>query len=97
MANAQLDSTHAPVHTGSGNVDIGSIGVVPSEWGINVGSYGTWPGGFLGSQWQNFADAIGIGCAGEVLASGTGSVTITPLSSSPPPIPGGGVGSGTIT
>lgn len=96
MALATLTSTHTPVFAGTGVINVGSIGVVPSGWSGSVNSEGA-GNGFIGSQWPNFATAIGQGQASQVLATGTGTVTITGSPTSPTPVPGSGSGSGVIT
>ena len=50
--------------------------------------------GFLGTEWPNFATALGEQ-ATHVLAAATGSVTITG-SATGPPVPGVGTGTGVI-
>ncbi len=99
MALATLTSNHTPVFSGSGVVDVGSISVVPSGWAGSVNSEGA-GNGFIGSQWPNFATAIGQGQASQVIATGTGNVTIsgTFTGSTPPgPVPGSGSGAGVIS
>lgn len=92
LALATLSSNHNPVYVGSGIVDIGSIAVAAGAWGSSIQSSVA----FTGGQWANFASAMGTGCAGQVMSSGTGTVTITG-SPTGPPVPGGGTGSGTIS
>jgi hypothetical protein len=97
LADAILSSTHAPVWQGAGSVVTGSIAVVPSEWGSNIHSAAA---GFMGSKWPDFANAIGAGSANHVIAKGTGSVVISGSFTGPTPpgpLPGAGVGAGTIS
>lgn len=97
MAKALLSSNHTPVFSGAGVVDVGSVGVVGPDWGNAIESAAP---SFIGSQWGNFAQALGGGQANEILASGTGNVAIsgTFTGSTPPgPVPGAGTGSGTIS
>jgi hypothetical protein len=97
LGQATLTSSHTPVFTGSGQVDVGSIAVDPTTWGAMIYAEGLGKQ-MLGSQWQNFANAIGKGFADSVLNAGTGTVTISgsPVTP-PPPTPGAGVGSGSIS
>ena len=92
MANATLTSTHAPVGVGTGVVDVGSVAVDAPGWGSDIESQGS-GAGFIGSEWPNFATAIGIGCAQDVLASGTGTVVISGGGA----LPAAGVGVGTVS
>jgi len=97
LALADLNSTHAPVFSGSGVVDVGSIGVIPAGWGSDIDAAAP---SFIGSQWSNFANAMGMGQANHVLAAGTGNVVISGSfggSSPPGPLPGAGVGAGVVS
>lgn len=94
MALVTLSSTHSPVYTGTGTVAVGSIGVIGSGWGDAIENEGL-ADSFTGEFWNDFAEAIGDGCASEVIGSGTGTVTIVGTGS--PGNPGGGTGSGTIS
>lgn len=99
MALADLASNHTPVFAGAGVVDVGSIPVVDAGWGGDIETEGD-GSGFIGSQWPNFALAIGTGFAAGVIAGGTGNVTISGSfggSVPPGPVPGAGTGSGTIS
>lgn len=99
MALATLTSNHTPVFLGSGTVTVGSIGVVPAGWGSSIAGLGS-AAGFVGSQWTNWANAIGKGHANGVKNTGTGTVTIAGsfTGSIPPgPLPGAGSGSGVIS
>lgn len=99
MALATLSSTHTPVFLGSGIVTPGSVAVVPAAWGSSIDSEGSGVG-FVGTKWPDFASAIGTGQGTHVLASATGTVTITGVWSGLPPLPPGGTpgaGSGTGT
>ena len=87
MALATLTSTHSPVFAGTGTVDVGSIPVVAAGWGTAI--FAAAPS-FLGTQWNNFAQALGEQ-ATNVLAAGTGTVTIA---GSPSGDPSGGAGTG---
>lgn len=87
MANADLNSTHSPVFAGSGTIVPGSIPVVGPAWGAAIQAAAP---AFIGSQWGNYANAIGVGCAAG-FATATGTVTI---SGSPAGTPSGGGGSG---
>jgi len=93
LALAQLNSTHTPVFSGAGIVDVGSIAVVPSGWGTAIDAAAP---SFLGSEWTNFADAVGQGQGTHVLAAGTGAVVITG-SPTGPTVPGAGTGVGVVT
>ena len=92
MLTATLTSVHAPVFAGVGTVDAGSIPVVGPVWGLAIKDAAPT---FLGTEWPNFSNAIGVGCAAG-FAAATGSVTIVG-SPSGSPSGGGGVGSGTIS
>ena len=95
LALAHLASVDAPVVIGTGSVVVGSIAVTASSWSSAISTQGE-ANGFQGSQWPNWAQAIGGGQAQEVLADGTGSLIIagaTPGS----PSPGTGGGTGTIS
>jgi len=92
MANATLDSTHNPVYLGTGTIDIGSISVVGTDWGSDI----ELAGALSGSKWPDFAQAIGKGQADEILANGTGDISITG-SPTGPPVPGSGTGTGLIS
>jgi len=97
LALATLVSAHGPVFQGAGTVVVGSIAVDPDEWGSNIHSSAP---DFLGNRWSDFANAIGKGSASQVIASGTGAVVITGTFTGPAPpgpIPGAGVGAGTIS
>lgn len=94
MGKALLSSNHTPVFSGAGVVDVGSVGVIGPDWGSQIESAAP---SFEGSQWGNFAQALGVGQANEILASGTGSVTITGSPTSPTTSPGAGTGAGTIS
>lgn len=92
LALAALVSTHSPVFVGSGTVVPGSIPVVGTGWGSQVQAAAP---GFVGSQWANFAQAIGKGCAaGYPTATGTVVISGSP---SGVPVPGAGSGAGTIS
>lgn len=92
MGLATLSSTHAPVFAGSGMVTPGSIPVVGPAWGSAI--EGAAPS-FMGSEWGNFASAIGNGCA-SAFTTATGVVAIAGSPSGD--VSGGaGVGSGTIS
>lgn len=92
---AVLSSTHTPVVIGTGIIVPGSIAVIGSAWGSAIDTVGSGKG-FIGSQWPNFAQAMGQGQATHILAVGTGSVVIsgTPIGS---PVPGSGVGVGAVS
>ncbi len=92
MLTALLTSAHNPVFDGTGTVDIGSIAVVGSAWGSAIQTAAPT---FLGSEWPNFSNAIGVGCAAG-FATATGLVTITG-SPSGAPVPGNGTGTGTLS
>lgn len=92
MLLADLASTHAPVFLGTGTVDIGSIGVADASWASSIESAAP---GFIGSEWPNFALAIGTGYATAVLAGGTGTVVISGAGGIP--VPGAGTGVGIIS
>lgn len=97
IAQATLISTHGKVFQGAGTVVVGSIGVNSDEWGSNI--HASAPD-FIGNRWSDFANAIGQGSASQVIASGTGVVAITGSYTGPyppGPIPGTGVGAGTIS
>jgi len=94
MANSQLDSTHAPVFSGVGNIVIGSITVDGSAWSASIDSAGS-GNGFIGNQWPNFAKAIGEGQSEITLSEGTGIVNIS--GSGGPPSGGSGSGIGVIS
>lgn len=99
MALATLTSNHTPVFSGAGTVTVGSIGVVPAGWGSSIQGLGA-AAGLVGSQWANWATAIGKGHGNGVKNTGTGTVTIAGsfTGSVPPgPLPGGGSGSGIIS
>lgn len=93
LGAALLTSAHTPVFAGSGTVDVGSIPVVPAGWGSDINSAGS---SLVGSEWSNFADAMGQGQANHVLAAGSGSVSISG-SATGPVVPGAGTGTGTIS
>jgi hypothetical protein len=97
MLTADLLSSNSPVFSGAGQIIIGSIPVVSSEWTSNVQAKGT-SRGFIGSQWPMMADAIGIGSvAGFATATGTLALSGAYEGGYPPgPIPGSGTGNGTI-
>jgi hypothetical protein len=96
MALATLTSAHTPVFAGVGTVVVGSIGVVPAGWGSSIAGLGS-AAGLVGSQWNNWANAIGKGHADGVKNTGTGTVTIVGSPTSPTPVPGAGTGTGTIS
>lgn len=95
LGNATLATIDSPVYAGTGTIVTGSITVDPSSWSSLISAQGD-SSGFLGAQWPSWAQAIGTGQAMEVIADGTGSVTIV---GSPydPPGPGTGSGTGTIS
>lgn len=95
MELATLTSTHSPVFTGVGNIDIGSISVVGLDWGSEIESQGS-GSGFIGTKWPDWAEAIGVGQAEGVILDGTGVVNISG-SPSGTPSPGGGTGTGVIS
>lgn len=94
LAKASLSSTHAPVYLGVGTINPGSITVSASTWASAMEAAGVGQG-LIGSRWPNFCRVVAKGCVKGML-SGTGTVTIigTPPGS---PVPGVGVGSGTIS
>ncbi len=95
MALAMLSSSHGPVFSGSGEITPGSVMIVPAGWGSSIEGEGSGVG-FEGIKWPQFAEALGKQ-AGPILASGTGTVTISgSIVGPPPPVPGAGSGSGTI-
>lgn len=108
MGQATLTSTPHPappyfIYSGSGAVDVGSVGVVAAPWATSIQSLGTV---FLGTAWPQICTAIGNACTNNIKSVGTGSVTITGSYSQPPPIPptppnsstpGSGTGTGTIS
>lgn len=83
MATATLNSSHS-VSGGTGTIVPGSITVVGPLWGLAIAAAAP---GFAGSQWSNFANAIGVGCANGMNVAG-GTVTISA---------GGGGSGGVIT
>jgi len=95
MALADLLSTHGPVFVGTGIVDVGSVGVIPAGWGTDIDSQGAILG-LVGASWPDLANAIGQGQGTHVIAAGSGSVVITG-SPSGAPVPGVGVGAGTMS
>ena len=99
MALATLTSQHTPVFSGSGVITPGSIGVVGVDWGASIETEGVGLQ-FQGQFWGDFADAMGQGMADEVLALGTGNVTISGSfggSTPPGPLPGAGAGTGNLS
>lgn len=94
LGNAQLDSTHSPVFSGTGVIDVGSITVSTSGWATEVENAAP---NFAGSEWPNFAQAIGEGQAQNVISKGSGEVAISGSASSLPTAPGTGSGQGTIS
>ena len=94
-SSATLTSTHTPVFSGSGTVDIGSIPVVITEMKSNIESQLTSVGA-NGVNKSNLSLAIATGIVTEILAAGTGTVTISG-SPSGTPSPGSGSGSGVIS
>ena len=99
MLTALLTSTHSPVFSGAGVVDVGSVGVIPAGWGSDIDAAGSGLG-FVGVHWPDLANAIGMGCGQHVIAAGTGNVTISGSfggSTPPGPVPGAGVGAGVIS
>jgi hypothetical protein len=93
MALATLATVDSPVYLGGGTITPGTIAVIPAVWGATIQSQAP---NFLGSQWPNFAAAIGTGMGENVQSSGTGSLVIVG-SPSGAPVPGGGAGGGTIS
>lgn len=91
MATATLTSTHAPVFSGSGIINVGSISVSSSAMKLAILAEAP---GFTGANWIDLADAIAGACTSAILSSGTGTVTITGAGA--PGTPGGGAGAGTI-
>lgn len=96
MALATLVTVDTPVFAGVGTIVTGSIGVDPSSWGSAIAGLGS-ASGLIGSQWMNWANAIGKGHADGVKNTGTGMVTIVGSPTSPTPVPGAGTGTGTIS
>jgi hypothetical protein len=96
LGAASLSSNHAPVFAGAGMVTVGSIPVVGSVIGDSIKAAGIGKG-FLGESWPTIAQVIGAQIAASILAGATGSVTIAPVSTSPPTSAGAGVGSGTLS
>lgn len=96
LGAAALSSNHAPVFSGTGMVTVGSIPVVGSVIGNSIKAAGVGKG-FLGASWPVVATAIGTQIALSIIAGATGSVTIAPVSTSPPTSAGAGAGSGTIS
>lgn len=93
IALATLATVNSPVFAGVGTVVVGSIAVVPADWGSAIQTQGA---SLQGSEWGNYAQVLGAAKANAVLSSGTGTVTITgsPIST---PGPGTGVGTGTLS
>lgn len=92
MGTATLTSTHAPVYLGQGSINAGTVIVIPQLWGLSILTQGA---SLQGSQWPNFANAIGMGMGTNVLNSGSGTVDI--VGGGGPPVLGAGVGAGTIS
>lgn len=90
LNDASLSSTHAPVVIGAGIVDIGSISVTSGGMKSTILTEFSSVGA-TGSNADNLAEAIATGIVTEILAAGTGNVTIV---GSPPPTPVAGVGTG---
>jgi len=93
---ATLTSNHTPVFLGVGTIVQGSIAVIGPLWGTQIQSLGTGEN-FIGQKWPDFALALGAGQAQEVLAHGTGTVTIVGGPTSPTPVPGAGAGVGVVS
>ena len=97
MAKALLTSNHAPVYTGVGTVQVGSIGVSKDEMSENIDEK-LKSADANGENRKKFCDAIAAGVALELIGFGTGVVAITPTPPTPPtPVPGAGSGTGVIT
>lgn len=93
-AAADLSSNDSPVYLGTGTIDVGSIAVVISEMSGNILSQLN-SAGAVGAKRANLSLAIATGVVTNILAAGTGSLTIT--GAAPPiPVPGSGTGTGTI-
>ena len=94
-ASATLTSTHTPVFAGTGTIVVGSIPVIIAEMSGNIDSQLSGAGA-VGVNRTVLSNAIATGIVTEILAAGTGTVTI---SGSPGgvPSPGGGSGTGVIT
>lgn len=98
-SSASLSSTHAPVFLGSGTVVVGSIAVVAAQMSSNIDSELSAQGA-NGANKTNLSTAIGTGIANNILSAGTGTVAITGSFTGPippGPIPGAGVGAGTVS
>lgn len=99
LADATLTSSHTPVFLGSGTIVIGSIPVMISEMSSNI-DVQLLSAGANGSNRTILSTAIATGIVNEIIAAGTGTVTIagTFTGSVPPgPVPGAGAGTGVIT
>lgn len=95
LGSATLTSSDSPVFVGTGTIAVGSIAVSASEMSNNITSQFEAQGA-IGSNYGNLSTAIGTGVANNIIASGTGTLSIT---GSPSGItsPGSGTGSGAIS
>ena len=94
MLLATLTSTHTPVFAGTGIVDVGSISVPSAVIGAAIALEGVGMG-FIGQNWPDVADVIGVEFA-NALALASGTVVISGPAGSDPK-PGAGTGAGALS
>lgn len=96
LGSATLTTVNAPVFVGAGTVVVGSIAVVESQMALNIDTQLQGVGA-KGKNRTHLANAIAAGVARQIIAAGTGTVTIVGSVIVPPPVAGAGVGTGTIS
>ena len=96
LGNATLTTADAPVFLGVGTVNSGTIAVIESVMALDIDTQLANVGA-KGKNRTNLSKAIAAGVCRQIISNGTGTVIITGSPTIPTPVPGTGVGAGTIS